>query len=280
MASLKDQYIRAPDPNNAAEMEACMGPYTAAGMTGAFGSTDGVAVAWESCPAGLRSVMVGKCAYPSLGFNCTVNHARRFLGVSRVFPGATNDKTKVLYDKLCTSVRDGKYKDVEVTMADSKGVASTVRDMLWLICDGGYHRWRTLQCPLKFPDNLDEAFFSKWLESVRKDVECAFGILKNRFRCLKLPLLWRSMEVIENVFVTCCVLHNICLDESMELRGGWSSDERVPPKFRHPHNGKRTLASDNTDFSYLGVDLTNVTITDEDWVQVQSHSTHTHSPSP
>lgn len=54
-----------------------------------------------------------------------------------------------------------------------------------------------------------ELAFSKRLESVRKDVECFFGILKGRFRILKLPLLYREKRKIDNIFFTCCILHNM-----------------------------------------------------------------------
>ena len=52
-----------------------------------------------------------------------------------------------------------------------------------------------------------EDALSRTLESVRKDVECLFGILKGRFRILKLRLGYRSKEVIANIFSTCCILH-------------------------------------------------------------------------
>jgi hypothetical protein len=51
------------------------------------------------------------------------------------------------------------------------------------------------------------------LESVRKDVECVFGILKGRFGYLATGFRHRQIDVCENVFVACCVLHNMMLDE-------------------------------------------------------------------
>ena len=33
-------------------------------------------------------------------------------------------------------------------------------------------------CPMKLPGNNDEALWSNRLESVRKDVECLFGMLR------------------------------------------------------------------------------------------------------
>jgi hypothetical protein len=46
---------------------------------------------------------------------------------------------------------------------------------------------------------------------VRKDVECTFGILKGRFRILKNGILLQTQQQIDNVFHTCCMLHNILL---------------------------------------------------------------------
>ena len=57
----------------------------------------------------------------------------------------------------------------------------------YVICDGGYHRWRQTMSPFKNGLASDVAGWrwNKWLESNRKDVECTFGILKARFRILK-----------------------------------------------------------------------------------------------
>jgi len=43
------------------------------------------------------------------------------------------------------------------------------------MADGGYHRWRILQCPRPHDARPHMKHFSKGLESVRKDVECTFG---------------------------------------------------------------------------------------------------------
>ena len=51
---------------------------------------------------------------------------------------------------------------------------------------------RCLQCPLKWEHAATKVAWSRWAESVRKDVECAFGRLKGRFRCLKLPCRFKS----------------------------------------------------------------------------------------
>ena len=94
-----------------------------------------------------------------------------------------------------------------------------------------------------------------WVESLRKDVECAFGILKKRFRCIKLPFQWKDMRDCEHVFVTCCMLHNMLLDNRMRLHGGWSLDDVPPPYYRDPNdaNPRTNLhrATDATNFFEL-----------------------------
>lgn len=76
-----------------------------------------------------------------------------------------------------------------------------------LVCKN--EQWVTLIAPSKYPGSPEEGDFSKLLESVRKDVECFFGILKGRFRILKLRLAYHSRDDIDNIFFTCCILHNM-----------------------------------------------------------------------
>ena len=67
----------------------------------------------------------------------------------------------------------------DISTGDAAGKAEVAG--LWLIVDGGYHRWRCLQCPVKLCRADDElALWSRWIESVRKDVR-----LKGSARALR-----------------------------------------------------------------------------------------------
>ena len=55
--------------------------------------------------------------------------------------------------------------------------------------------------------------FSANLESVWKDVKFVFGILKGRFSFLDCSFKHCQLLVCEKVFVACCVLLNMMLDE-------------------------------------------------------------------
>jgi hypothetical protein len=48
---------------------------------------------------------------------------------------------------------------------------------VYVIVDYGYHRWPVTVPPYKDATSIDEIRWSKWVESMQKDVECTFGIL-------------------------------------------------------------------------------------------------------
>ena len=50
------------------------------------------------------------------------------------------------------------------------------------------------------------------MESVRKDVECAFGILKIRFRFLRGFVIYHDPLIIEYAFKSATMLHNMLLE--------------------------------------------------------------------
>lgn len=77
-----------------------------------------------------------------------------------------------------------------------------------------------------------ESRWSKALESVRKDVECFFGILKRRFRTLKLGIIFQDEDDINNMFFTCCILHTHSTgltNSSLLCSGGGTRRVFTPP---------------------------------------------------
>ena len=61
--------------------------------------------------------------------------------------------------------------------------------------------------PNKERFDYDEVLFSEWIESIRKDVECTFGILKARFRILHCAIQYHSASVIENIMIIILLLY-------------------------------------------------------------------------
>ena len=55
-------------------------------------------------------------------------------------------------------------------------------------------------------------YFNTNLESVRKDVECTFGIMKKRWCILDYGLQYNDMGYCEKILMVCAMLHNIMID--------------------------------------------------------------------
>ena len=190
--------------------------YRKKGLPGCIGSVDCVHIEWDRCPSRRAMQHTGKEGCPTLSFEVVVDHCRRIQSATLGFAGSVNDKTIVRFDGYVKKLRDGTLfgdKTFKLLGKDGDGNQIVVNQQgYYLICDGGYHKWRVLQCPNKYTANENFRRLSQRIESLRKDVECTFGILKIRFKILKYPLLYRKEKTINLIFRTCCVLHNILLD--------------------------------------------------------------------
>ncbi|EJK44351.1 hypothetical protein THAOC_37116, partial [Thalassiosira oceanica] len=133
---------------------------------------------------------------------------------------STNPTTMVDFNlRLIDAKIDSSLDDLTVqwTFVDDQGVQQ-VATGVYLICDGGYLRWPILICPYQNArKGSREGDFSDNLESVRKDVECVFGILKKRWKIIENGIRYRDIKIVEKVFLVCCMLHNMMLSE-METR--------------------------------------------------------------
>ena len=78
----------------------------------------------------------------------------------------------------------------------------------WFIVDNGYLNWTCAIHPIKNPLSYKEIRFFKWIELIRKDIECAFDISKYRFAVLKYGIRLRHIADYNKVWTTCCTLHN------------------------------------------------------------------------
>jgi hypothetical protein len=111
-------------------------------------------------------------------------------------------------------------------------------------------------------------FYTVRCESVRKAVERVFGMLKKRFRVLKLPLMGNNVEEIEDMLFSCFIMHNMSLKDKDRMDLGHMEGDWVdrPPA---AHRARRALydivndrtllfnyrvftVQDQTDFALLG----------------------------
>ena len=120
---------------------------------------------------------------------------------------------------------------MEFIITAPDGSITTVKGV-YFITDNGYTEGGHFMMPMKFFKIAKDMYWSEWIESVRKDVECTFGILKNRFRILLNGINYQKKETIEHIFVAACMLHNIILgydsDGSTEWERGVNWEDLHP----------------------------------------------------
>ena len=82
----------------------------------------------------------------------------------------------------------------------------------YVLVDNGYLPWSVTVPPQKECTLRSQARFSEWLESLRKDVKCTFGILKGRWRVLKTGIRLHGLLQCNRIWLTCVALHNWLLE--------------------------------------------------------------------
>ena len=116
-------------PRNQDERERWTMDYNGMGLPGVLGSTDCVHVKWERCPVALANNCTGKEGYPTLAWQCSVNHKMRFISTSKVFYGASNDKTICKYDDFTRALHSKTmFGDTNFTLRTR---TADGRDKLW-----------------------------------------------------------------------------------------------------------------------------------------------------
>jgi hypothetical protein len=228
-----------------------MHEFNLAGFSGCIGSTDATHVAIEKCSYRLRNNHLGgKQHLTTRTFNLTVNHRRLILSTSIGMPGQWNDKTVVLFDEFVRGQYEGLniialflilallivtnnflfflclgklHSDIKFPLFEydpAGNVITTEYTGSWLIVDNRYLKWLTTVSPFKVTALEKERRWSHWLESLRKDVECTFGIMKGRWGILKTGIWLQGVEVADKIWKTCCALHNWLLEVD-GLDGEW-----------------------------------------------------------
>jgi hypothetical protein len=225
------EYVIAPNDSNQ-EVAAHQHEYNIAGCHGAIGSTDAVHIMSERISYKLRNQHIGfKMSHTARTYNVTVNHRRRILCTTEGHPATWNDKTLILFDTFVRGIHDGnilnnlKFELFELNEKDE--VVAAKYQGCWLLVDNGYLNWSTTIPPMKISFDRRECRWSEWIESMRKDVECTFGILKGRWRILKSGIRLHGTAAADAIWKTCCALHNWLLEvdgRDQEWQRGVPSD--------------------------------------------------------
>ena len=212
---LYDGYVVVPTTKEEAALHTK--EFEKAGFAGAVGSTDATHVIIKKCRYQVRQAHLGhKMNKTARTFNVTVNHRRRILSSTKGHPCTWNDKTLIGFDDFVSGLNDGtELADIEFELfekCEDGRIKKRKYKGCWVLTDNGYLPWAVTMPPSKYSTSLAEMRWSQWLESIRKDIECTFGILKKRFTVLDKGIDTGTLAKADNIFLTCCALHNMILE--------------------------------------------------------------------
>lgn len=210
------QWVRGPETLE--EARAISYEFTLAGFPGCIGSMDASHIQSERISYRIRqSHLAHKMPFTARTYNIITNHRRRILSTTTGHPARWNDKTLVTFDGLACTLNEGSnfLKDLRFELYqydEANNVVIQKYSGAWLLVDNGYLNWAVTVPPMKDTNTMSQWRFSKWLESMRKDVECTFGILKGRWRVLKAGVRLHGTKACDYTWMTCCALHNWLLE--------------------------------------------------------------------
>jgi hypothetical protein len=208
-------------PESIEVLRECEKAYCIAKFPGCIGSTDATHIPLDKVAFSLRQAHLGyKNSVTTQTYNLNVNHKRQVLNSTTGHPGRWNDKTLIRFDPFISHLQRSSFDNkMTFQLSTNQGTPISVKGA-YVIVDNGCLDWSTTVPPFKDSINKTEVRFSQWLESLRKDVECTFGIQKSCWRILITGIRQHSTKAAENVWLTCCALHNMLLLEVDGLSKG------------------------------------------------------------
>lgn len=115
-----------------------------AGFNGCIGSTNATHVPMLKCAAWAHKIHNGsKMHHPSRTYNVTVSHSRQIIGTTIGHPGAFNDKTVIMFDRLLADIHNGDLKkEHRYTLLERDEKKNNIVEVdyvgAWFIADNGY----------------------------------------------------------------------------------------------------------------------------------------------
>jgi hypothetical protein len=203
------EYLR---PPTVEEVEKLVQANEARGFPGMLGSIDCMHWTWKNCPKAWRGMFTrGDKGVPTMILEAVASQDLRiwhfFFGVA----GAQNDINVLNKSPLFIEAIKGKAPRVHFNVNGNDYEGG------YYLADKIYPEWATFVKSISRPQSEKDKLYSAKQESLRKDVECAFGVLQSRFDIVRRPArLWHREDVV-NIMQACVILHNMIVEDEKEL---------------------------------------------------------------
>ena len=180
------------------------------GFPGMMGSIDCMHWEWKNCPTAWAGQYQGRSGTPTIILEAV---ASEDLWIWHAFfgsPGTNNDINVLDKSPVFDDILAGRAPKVSYT------VNGRERDMGYYLTDGIYPKWAAFVKSIKSPIIRKHKLFAQYQESVRKDVERAFGVLQARFAFIKHPCFLWDRHAMGTIMNACIILHNMIVEDERD----------------------------------------------------------------
>ena len=173
------------------------------GIDGYLGSLDCSHILWHGCPRGDSAAFKDRDNNISIILESLVDADLMFTHHYFGQPGSVNDINVLHGSPLLTLFEFGKYPQYDYTLAGESF------EYPYILVDGIYPKWAVFAKTLKTASTAADEAYKDFQEARRKQVECAFGILKRSFKSLWGYIKKRDFELICKMVKVCLILYNM-----------------------------------------------------------------------
>jgi hypothetical protein len=222
--------------------------YDGLGFPGCVGALDCMKIFWKNCPFGEKGQRLNSKDSTKLACIQAEAWADHDLycwhwNVGR--PGTNNDINVLTRSRLFKDIITGRF---QFKLTEDYEIIPNGRQWkyLYLLTDGIYPDWPMFSKSIKGATDRNVRKFSKLQESVRKDVECLFGVLQSRFEILRREIRCWELDDIISIANTCMILHNMIV--RMHMNGDFDDEAdgiNLITEFYAHDDGERARAAED-----------------------------------
>ena len=175
------------------------------------GAIDDTHIPWKICCDSQYYEYRCYKGYTSIVLFAVADSKRRFMYAESGHPGVMGDATIYNCSKLKRLIESDQCLGPEIASLR----IGTVHIRPYLIGDCAFNLGKNVMKTAtvrQLIGNADIRMWEKHATKARKPIECAFGILKNRFPVLSSGILLHHEDEAARAIMACVILYNLCID--------------------------------------------------------------------
>jgi hypothetical protein len=202
-----DEYLRSPTE---LDTKRILQTNSKRGFPGMLGSLDCSHWRWKNCPKAWAGQYKGKEKTTTVVAEVVSTYDLWIWHLFFGMPGSNNDINILDRSPLFRNMLKGTSPAVRFVVNDKE------YDMCYYLCDGIYPNFATLMKAIVSPQGRKRSNYTKVHESIRKDVERAFGVLQARWQIIDKPCKLWGPECLTEIFTAAVIMHNMIVEDERD----------------------------------------------------------------